>query len=206
MGEENYVSRILLVVLSGMFLATPALAQQRGGYVGAGIVSASTDNASDFATTVNGPAGSGDKTATGLKVYGGYMFSPYVGVEAGYYDLGTYDVKFGATKTDEFKTTAFAVSAVGSWPLGTAFNLNGKLGLAFTSVDYTCVVACGGPFVNTSKSDVSPLLGIGVGWKATRNFSLRADLEYFSDVNHAVSNVESKFSYTAFSVSGQYNF
>jgi hypothetical protein len=35
---------------------------------------------------------------------------------------------------------------------------------------------------------------------------LRADLEYFSDVNHAVSTAESKFSYTAFSVSGQYNF
>ncbi len=198
--------QILLVVLSGMFLATPALAQQGGWYVGAGFLSASTDNANDFAKVfvVNG---TGDKSATGLKVYGGYMFRPYLGVEAGYYDLGSYDVKSGATKTDEFKTSAFAVSAVGLWPFGTGFNLHGKLGLAFTSADYTCKVACGGAvFVNTSKSDVSPLLGIGVGWKATRNFSVVADLELFSSVNHAAGIASNKADYTVLSVSGQYNF
>jgi len=196
---------MLLMVLSGMFLATPALAQV-GGYVGVGFLQASTDNANDFGMASLIPPGSGDKTATGLKVYGGYMFSRNVGVEAGYYDLGTYDVKSGAVKTDDFKTSAFAVSAVGSWPFGTGFNLHGKLGLAFTSVDYTCKVNCVFPFVNTSKSDVSPLLGIGVGWKATRNFSLVADFELFSNVNHAVGNVENKADYQVFSVSGQYHF
>jgi len=197
--------RILLVMLTSAFLATPALAQSAGGYVGAGFLSASTNNASDFATAFNGPTGSGDKSATGLKVYGGYMWGRY-GVEAGYYGLGTYEVKLGGTKTDEFKTTALTVSGVGSWPLGTAFNLNGKLGLAFTSVDYTCVVGCGGLFVNTSKSGVSTLLGIGLGWQATKDFSLRADLELFTGVKHGVSTVEAKYGYTAFSVSGQYNF
>src|SRR5882762_1135805 len=203
----DYVKKIqiLLVVIPAMFLATPALAQV-GGYVGAGFLSANTNNANDFAP-VNGPGSRGDQTATGLKVYGGYMFRPYLGVEAGYYDLGTYDVKDGTgVKTDDFKTSAFAVSAVGSWPFGTGFNVHGKLGLAFTTVDYTCKVSCAFPFVNTSKSDVSPLLGIGVGWKATRNFSVVADLELFSQVNHAVSNVESKADYTVLSISGQYNF
>jgi hypothetical protein len=197
--------QILLVAFSGVLLATPALAQQRGGYIGAGFMSSSTNNASDFATAANGLSGSGDKSATGLKVYGGYMFGRY-GVEGGYYELGTYNVKFGATTTDKFKTTAITVSAVGSFPLGTAFNLNGKLGLAFTNADYTCVQACGAPFVNTSKSDVAPLLGIGVGWQATRNFSLHGDLEIFTGVRHAAGGVEDKSDYTAFSVSAQYNF
>jgi len=197
--------RILLVVFSGVFLATPALAQWRGGYVGAGFVSASTENAADFADAFFVNA-SGDKTATGLKVYGGYMFSRNVGVEVGYYDLGTYEIKSGGTKTDEFKTTAFTVSGVGSWPLGTAFNLNGKLGLAFTSADYTCIQGCGAPFVNTSKSGTTAVIGIGVGWQATKSFSLRADLEQFGHVTHAVSNLENDASYTAFSVSGQHNF
>src|SRR6266571_2343091 len=184
--------RILVVVFSGVLLATPALAQQGGGYVGAGFLSASTNNASDFADVFGGK---GDKSATGLKVYGGY------------YDLGTYDVKSGATKTDEFKTSAFAVSAVGSWPFGTEFDFHGKLGLAFTSADYTCKVVCGGPvFVNTSKSGSSLLLGVGVGWKATRNFSLVADFELFSKVKHAAGIASNDADYTTFSVSGQYNF
>src|SRR5258708_3246226 len=109
MGEENYMKKIqiLLVVLSGLFLATPALAQQRGWYVGAGVLSASTNNADDFGKAIIPPE-TGDKSATGLKVYGGYMFRPYLGVEAGYYDLGTYDVKAGPVKTDEFKISALA--------------------------------------------------------------------------------------------------
>jgi hypothetical protein len=197
--------RILFLVLCGVFLATPALAQPLDGYVGAGFVSVSTKNASDFADAfvVNG---SGDKSATGLKVYGGYLWNGY-GLEAGYYDLGTYEVKLGGIKMDEFKTTAFTVSGVGSWPLGTALNLNGKVGLAFTSADYTCVQACGGTFVNTSKSGVSALLGIGLGWQATKSFSLRADLEHFFDVKHAAGTLlTNDASYTALSVSGQYNF
>lgn len=196
--------RILLVVLSGMFLATPALAQT-GGYVGAGFLSASTNNASDFATA-EGPGFSGDKSATGLKVYGGYMWGRW-GVEGGYYDLGTYDIKFGGAKTDKFKTSAITVSGVGSWPLGTAFNLNGKVGLAFTSADYTCVLGCGGPiFVDTKKSGVSLLVGGGVGWQATKSFSVRGDLELFNNVKHAAGIASNDASYTTFSVSAQYNF
>jgi hypothetical protein len=193
------------VVLSGLFLATPALAQQGGGYVGAGFVSASTNNASDFASAfvVNGSA---NKSATGLKVYGGYLWGRY-GLEAGYYDLGTYDVKSGGVKTDKFKTSAITVSGVGSLPLGNAFNLNGKLGLAFTSADYTCVLGCGGAiFVNTSKSGVSLLLGGGLGWQATKSFSLRGDLEFFNNVQHAAGIAKNDASYTTLSVSGQYNF
>ena len=198
--------RILLVVLSGMFLATPALAQT-GGYVGAGFMSASTKNADDFAVAANGPGGKGDKTATGLKVYGGYMWGRY-GVEGGYYDLGTYEVKdAGGVKTDEFKTSAIAVSGVGSWPLGTSFNLNGKLGLAFTSADYTCVLGCGGPIlVDTKKSGVSLLVGGGLGWQATKSFSVRGDLELFNNVKHAAGTESNDASYTTFSVSAQYNF
>lgn len=205
---EDYVKtiRVLLVVLSGLFLATPASAQQQGGYIGAGFMSVSTDNANDFAP-FNGPGSTGDQTATGLKVYGGYMWGRY-GLEAGSYDLGTYDVKNGAgAKSDQFKTSALTVSGVGSWPLGNALNLYGKVGLAFTTADYTCVLGCGGTFVNTSKSDVSPLIGIGLGWQATKGFSLRGDLEIFTNVRHAVGTLlTNDASYTVLSVSAQYNF
>jgi len=199
----------LLAALAAACLMNPAQAQMRhsGGYAGVGAMSASTDNASDFAAVFIGPSGSGDRSATGLKAYGGYVFPSRFGIEGGYYDLGAYDVRTGGAKSDEFKVNAFAVSGTYTLPMGASFDANFKLGLAFTHVDYTCVTGCGGFFVNTSNSGVAGLLGAGVGWNASRNFALRADFEYFGGVPHAVGSLpEANYDYTVFSVSAQVQF
>jgi len=99
-----------------------------------------------------------------------------------------------------------AVSGTYMVPLGTSFDLNLKLGLAFTNVDYSCLALCGFPLVNTSKSGTSGLLGAGVGWSIVPNFSLRADFEYFSAVAHSVGGLEAEYGYSAFSLSGQVRF
>ena len=130
----------------------------------------------------------------------------HFGVEAGYYDLGRYDVSAFGTKSDEFEVSAFSVSGVYAVPMSPTFDLYLKLGLAFTNVDYSCVSGCGFPFVNTSKSGTSGLLGAGVGWSIVPNFSLRADFEYFSSVLHSVGGMEAEYGYGAFSLSGQVRF
>jgi OmpA-like transmembrane domain len=199
----------LFAALAAACLMTPAQAQMatHGGYAGVGAMSVSTNNASDFAAAFIGPSGSGDKSATGFKVYGGYTFPYRFGIEAGYYDLGSYDVRTGGAKSDEFKLSAFAVSGTYTLPMGAGFDANFKLGLAFTNVDYTCVIGCGGLFFNSSNSGVAGLLGAGVAWNAARNFALRADFEYFGEVPHTVGALaETTYDYTAFSVSGQLRF
>ena len=197
------MKRFLLLPFLAAALAGPALAQTQGGYFGAGALHASTDNAREFALAFGGTAA--DKTAQGMKVYGGYLWNQ-VGIEAGYYSLGTYDVRTGAAKSDEFKVSAFAVSGVLALPMGSAFSLNAKAGVAFTSVDYRCLQLCGGNFVDTGESNTAGLLGAGIAWRPARNFTLRADFEYLGDVTHSVGLLEAMYPYRIFSLSAQLNF
>jgi hypothetical protein len=191
-----------LAALAAACLMTPAQAQTSGGYAGVGVMSVATDNASEFAA-VN--ATSGERTANGLKVYGGYLWNRF-GVEVGYYDLGSYDVFTGGTKTDEFAIAATAVSGVFAMPFASQFVFNAKLGLAFTAADYTCISLCSSSVFSSSKSSVAGLFGAGVGWRPAQNFTLRADLETFADILHRAGVFEARYPYSAFSVSGQFNF
>ncbi len=193
----------LLAALAAACLMTPAQAQTAGGYAGVGILSVSTENARDFAA-VN--ATSGDGSSTGFKVYGGYLWPSRFGIEVGYYDLGTYDVRTGTAKSDEFAVNALTVSGVYALPFARVFEFNAKVGLAFTNVDYTCVTGCGGIFVNTSKSGTAGVLGAGVGWRVAPNFSLRLDLEGIGGVTHSVGGLEADYGYGALSFSGQVKF
>lgn len=196
----------LLAALAVACLMTPAQAQTRGGYAGAGVMSVWTNNAKDFASATYGFTGSGDDTTTGFKVYGGYLWPSRFGFEVGYYDLGSYDVKDFGAKTDEFAVNAFTVSGVFAMPFGGNFDFNAKAGIAFTNVDYTCVTVCGFPYVNTSKSGTAGVIGAGVGWRVAPNFSLRADYEFFGGVRHAVGSIEADYDYGAFSLSALVRF
>ncbi len=198
----------LVALFAGAFLAAQAQAQMApmrasGGYAGAGVMTVHTDNAKEFANTFGG---TGDDTATGLKVYAGYLWPSRFGIEVGYYDLGSYEVKNAGAKTDEFAVNAFTVSAVFATPIGRNFDFNAKLGIAFSNADYTCFTLCGGNFVNTSKSGTAGLLGAGVGWRIAPNFSLRADYEWFGGVKHAVGALEVDYGYGALSLSAQLKF
>lgn len=193
----------LLAALAAACLVTPAQAQTDGGYAGIGVMTVSTDNARDFAATF---ATSGDGSANGLKIYGGYLWPSRFGIEVGYYDLGSYEVRTGTAKSDEFKTNAMAVSGVYATPFAGNFDFNAKLGIAFTNVDYSCVTGCGGIFVNTGKSGVAGVFGAGVSWRVAPNFSLRADYEVIGGVTHSVGGLEADYGYGALSLSGQVKF
>ena len=197
------MNKALLLCIFAAAIAAPAQAQSQGGYVGAGGLYASTENARDFARAYGGTGA--DRNADGMKLYGGYLWRQY-GIEAGYYDLGTYEVRVGSAKRDDFKVSAFAVSGVLALPVGNQFTLNAKAGIAFTRVDYRCYFSCGGNFVNTRESNVAGLLGAGIAWQLARNFSLRADFEHLGDVTHSVGLDEALYPYRVFSLSGQINF
>ena len=198
---------IALATVCAASLSGAALAQNNSGfYIGGGVSTVSTDNAEEFADAIYGSAGSADSSATALKVYGGYVWNNNFGLEAGFYDLGKYSVNVIGTEVDRFKTKAFTVSGVAALPLGQNWSLFGKLGLAFTDAKYECVQLCAG-VADESKSGVVPVIGVGIGWNATKNFTVRADYEGFIDVPHtALGSPEVKYQYNVLSVSAQYRF
>lgn len=198
----------LAVALASVLLPAQAQAQGHGtgGYIGAGVMQTYTDNATEFAAFAVGFGGDGDSNAAGYKVYGGYVWPARFGVEVGWYDLGTYEVRTFGVKSDEFKTTALAFSGTYSLPINPHVDVRFKLGIAFTDADYQCFSTCGWPYVNTSHSDIAGLMGIGLGWRIAPNFSVRGDYEYFGGVVHAVGGMIGEYGYSTFSIAGQFHF
>jgi len=195
-------------LFASALIAGQAQAQARGsgGYLGAGVMQVYTDNATEFAYLSIPAGGSADGTATGYKVYGGYVWPARFGFEVGYYDLGTFSAYTFGTKSDEFNTTALAFSGTFSLPINPSVDVLFKLGFAYTDVDYRCFSACGWPYVNTSHTDTAALMGVGLDWRIASNFSVRADWEYFGGVVHNVGSMIGEYDYSAVSIAGQFRF
>lgn len=198
---------MLCALLGGALLAGQAQAQEPGqGYFGIGYGVNYTDGASPNTNTVD------EGRAGGARFFGGKMWSN-VGMEVGYYDLGEYDVNLLGVKIDEMRTQAIAVMGVLAVPIGPAYAVQGKAGVAFTHAQYRCIALCAtsaGPLVDTTKYDVGGILGFGVTARFAQNVLLRADYEHIGSVKHArgtsVSTTEWEDGYDLFSISVMFTF
>lgn len=202
------IALLAALFASAFVVAAQAQAQARGtgAYAGAGVMQVYTDNATEFAYVTIPAGGSADSTATGFKIYGGYVWPARFGFEAGFYDLGTFSTYAFGAKTDEFNTTALAFSGTFSMPLNPSVDVLFKLGFAYTDVDYRCFALCGGNYFDTSHTDIAALMSIGVDWRIASNFSVRADWEYFGGVIHYAGGMMGDYGYSAVAIAGQFRF
>jgi OmpA-OmpF porin, OOP family len=164
------------ILLGAAFVAASAFASaaMAEGYVGGAI------GRSEWKVDCSGTT-TCDKNDTGFKVYGGYMFMPYVGVEAAYLSLG----KAKATFTDpvlgnvsgELKGDGFAAFAVGAFPIQD-FVLFGKLGFASIKAKVNATSSTQGT-ANESDTNSDFAWGLGAGYNITKNFGVRAEWERY---------------------------
>jgi long-chain fatty acid transport protein len=121
----------------------------------------------------------------GWKVYTGYEFNKYLGVEGGYANLNDFTVKTATTRT-KGTSDAWTLAAVGAYPLTNKFSVTGKLGAAYvlTKADVKVGAAL---TVRSGDDSYRPYYGVGVNYALFDNLSLRADWERF-DLDH--SNVD----------------
>jgi len=166
-----------VLVLSGLVAASAAPAQ--GFYIGGSVGQSDFDDSNVIPDLIT--SGSVDGSDTGFKIFGGYQFSPYFGLELSWVDLGkaSYSGRFGALNVTggTLETSGLNFSAVGILPLGSNFALLGKVGFFAWESDASDVTG-GLPFSGTEDgSDVS--YGIGASFNFTRNLSLRAEWERF---------------------------
>jgi len=133
-----------------------AYAADNGFYLGGSL------GFSRYHDSINGV--SGDGTPFSGKVFGGYQINRYMGVEAGYADLGRVD-----NSTGNINGHAEYLDAVGTLPLGDRFSLLGSAGFAHVGFD-------------TSAGDGSGnglKLGVGAEYALTENVALRALAELY---------------------------
>ena len=149
---------IFAAVAAAVLAASPALAADEGGfYVGAGVGSFGID------------VGGFDGSDTGFKVFGGYGFNQYFGVDLEYLDGGTVE-----DRGFEIDVSGFNASVTGAWPVTEQFDVFAKLGMLFWDADFDVP---GEGSDSDSGEDFS--WGVGAGYDFTDNLGARIEYQGF---------------------------
>ncbi len=134
---------LMLAAISSALVAVPASAQF---YVGAGAGAARTDS-----------------NETSWKAYAGYQFTPIVGMEVGYNDLGQ---NRGA------RVETWTLALTGTLPLNEQWSLLAEVGASQNRSHF---------LEASSKTDL--LLGLGVGYSFNKNVAMRLQYEEFGKLS-----------------------
>jgi hypothetical protein len=157
--------------------AGSALAQQPSAipsapawYVGAGAGVSWYDMKTQDLNTVPQVANSGfDSTGFGWKVFGGYRFNNWLGLEGSYADLGNSS---GGLK---YAVHSWNIAGVGRIPFGTGFYLQGKVGAAFTRAQSNPL----GQTTGNKSYKTNVLVGGGFGYDFPSGWGLLAEAEWY---------------------------
>ena len=174
-----------LVGLSLALASGPALAQDSGFYVGAGVGQFNIE-IDELEDTELGETFDGDDTS--MKIFGGWRFNPYFAVELAYIDYGAPDEDFDFGGGDivnlETEITGFEPSVVATLPLG-IFELFAKVGYVF--YDFEVTASGDGESVSVDDSDEDLTYGAGAGVVLGDHFNVRLSYEIIdvSDVEDA---------------------
>lgn len=178
-----------LCIAGSLFVAAiPAEAAERGWYLGAGVGQMTTE-VEDLVFTDDFDTADFKESDTGFKVFGGYRFLPWLGVEGTYVDGGTpaleqqgtfEGIPYEASLGVEIDSVVAAV--VFTLPLGDHFELFAKPGVGWWTSTTDERVEVPGYGSGSSKEDDSGTafyLGVGAGVNFNEHFGLRAEYERF---------------------------
>jgi OOP family OmpA-OmpF porin len=165
-------SLIAIAGLAAAAFAVPAGAQMRtptlsSAYIGGNIGQSKTHIDCDAGLTC-------DDKDTSFKLFAGYQFNRNFAAEFGYTDLGKAKVS-GPGGTDEFKATAWELSAIGAWPIVDQFSIFGRLG------GYYGEGKLSGPD-HGNKKTTNLTWGFGAQYDFNRNLGVRAEWQRFTKV------------------------
>ena len=166
-----------LLVLAGLVAASGTSAQP-GFYIGASGGKSDFDN--DIATGLI-TSGTVDTQSSGFKIFGGYQFNDYFGLDIAYVDLGkaTYSGSYYGVPVTGGKVEVWGLnlSAVGTYPFNSTFAVFGKVGLFVWEANAKDTTG-GIPFSDTvGGGDFS--FGVGLSVRFTKNLSARIEWERF---------------------------
>ncbi len=160
-----------------------------GPYVGAGVgqFNLKLNHLDDVDDAVGTIADSDDNA---WKVFGGYRFNPYLGVELSYIDFGRPNDRFSANGTDgnyRVSMSGFSPALVGRFPLGPV-ELFGKVGQYYYDVKTRIDLDAPGPSISSKHSRNDFIWGGGVSVAVLDHVELRGEYERIEIENARDSN------------------
>ncbi len=126
-----------------------------------------------------------DDKSTGYKLFGGYQFNRYLGVEAGYFNLGkfgfTSDTAPAGTLDGRVKLQGFNLDLVGTLPLSERWSVLGRVGAQTTEARgrFNGTGAVGVTDVRSSDRNTGYKLGAGLQYEVNRSFLVRGEAERY---------------------------
>ncbi len=158
---------------------TGAVAADSNVYVSLDVGQANASSACDGL-----PAGfSCSTTATMVRGAVGYQVTPTWAAEFRYADLGKDDISgtyLGVPVSGSYKASGYEVAAVATFPVGDAFAVVARAGVASTKVTASASAAGSSASVSSTKTTFAP--GIGMRYNLTKQVSLHVDYDYYGKV------------------------
>jgi len=145
--KNTFLTKTILILVT---IASCAFAQ--GYYLGAGI--GNTFYSSEVQDAIN-QAQEINENSTAWKIFAGYHFNDFIGVEGGYRSFGTISSDI-SNVTYESKTAGWDVEALGLYQIA-ILDVFGKVGAMFSSTDQSTGDE------NNDDTTTNFLWGIGVG-------------------------------------------
>lgn len=173
---KKILTKTSLAAIAALVATSTAYAAE-GMYLGAGL-GASKTRMTQQIQYQDGSSASNSATAdgVGLKIFGGYRFSPNFGAELQYASPASVNLvrAAGTGSADAIKRVALSISAIGYVPLHDNIDLLGKVGLVRTFHG-----GSNGMLPEVYRSGQNGLLlGIGTEYKLTARLALRVEVEH----------------------------
>lgn len=161
--QKTVASTLVASFIAALTFASNVQADDaEGAFMGGGV------GWSNYAD-IDGMGLSTDKNATSYRLFGGYTFNQYWGVEAGYNWLG--DAKVGG---DTYRANGVNLSVIPRYPLTDKFAILGELGLMFSDVK--------NDNFGTSDNGTNGVFGLGAAYRVSDPLDLQLRYRIYQDL------------------------
>jgi OOP family OmpA-OmpF porin len=174
----------ILAAIAAAALAMPALAlaQSTGGYFGASIGPSKAKQWCSSDLPPGAARAACDARGKGWKMFAGYRINRVFGFEGSFIDFDKSSLTAtsgGASTTVTARATALSAAAVGIIPLGD-LEVFGKAGIAKVKAQSRDATLAGTTF-KLGKNDNEAHVGLGLNYRLTREWDVRAEFERIRD-------------------------